>query len=171
VLISSCRTAVELWVMPPWNCGATLRHISKCGRATLWIFKTLQFMIVLSNISHLLFCMSYAQSKVSGCSLLWISQWWFSCRGWKRLVVLPLPSSVHILVHLQLSPDQMNRCIVMALGWIRTTSHFKNYLDYVPKIILSLTLHSLQKPLTKESKIKLEQRTGKLLALLQTYFP
>ena len=46
----------------------------------------------------------------------------------------------------------------------KNTSRLKNYLDYAPKIILSLTLHSLQKPLTKKGKIKLEQKTEKLLA-------
>jgi len=45
----------------------------------------------------------------------------------------------------------------------KNTSCLKNYLDYAPKIVLSLTLHSLQKPLTKKGKIKLEQKTEKLL--------
>jgi len=41
---------------------------------------------------------------------------------------------------------------------------FKNYLEYAPKIVLPLTLHSLWKPLTKNDKIKLQQKTEKLLA-------
>ena len=46
----------------------------------------------------------------------------------------------------------------------RNARHFKNYLEYAPKIVLPLTLHSLWKPLTKNDKIKLEQKTEKLLA-------
>ena len=41
---------------------------------------------------------------------------------------------------------------------------FKNYLEYTPKIVLPLTLRSLRKPLTKNDKIELEQKTEKLLA-------
>lgn len=41
---------------------------------------------------------------------------------------------------------------------------FKDYLEYAPKIVLPLTLRSLRKPLTKNDKFELEQKTEKLLA-------
>ena len=49
----------------------------------------------------------------------------------------------------------------------RNAIRFKNYLDYVPKIILPLTLRSLWKPLMKAAKNELEEKTEKLFTSSQ----
>ncbi len=46
----------------------------------------------------------------------------------------------------------------------KNASRFKNYLDYAPKIVLPLTLRGLRKPLTKDGRDKLEEKTDKLLS-------
>ncbi len=80
-------------------------------------------------------------------------------------VQYPNPSSVPAIT-------RSNNWVCSNDTWIdknkrKNAIRFKNYLDYVPKIILPLILHSLQKPLMKAGKNELEEKTEKLFTSSQ----